>query len=151
MALTRNHALVFLAVCAGAALPVYGFLVSRAPRRAALPTTADAIVVGGGIAGLSAAYELAAGGADVIVVDMASIFGGHAVMATGDLTIVGVTRPVSLNVTSFRCIQHPVNKREMCGADASVAIKRSEWGIKRGATGIGDDVKISVQIEAHKE
>ena len=71
--------------------------------------------------------------------------------ADGDLTIMGVTRPVSLNVTSFRCIQHPVNKRDLCGADASVAIKRSEWGIKRGATGIGDDVKISIQIEAHKE
>ena len=69
----------------------------------------------------------------------------------GELTMMGVTRPVSLNVTSFRCIQHPVNKRDMCGADASVAIKRSEWGIKRGATGIGDDVKISIQIEAHKE
>jgi polyisoprenoid-binding protein YceI len=71
--------------------------------------------------------------------------------ADGDLTIMGVTRPVSLNVTSFRCIQHPVNKRDMCGADASLAIKRSEWGIKRGATGIGDDVRISIQIEAHKE
>lgn len=77
--------------------------------------------------------------------------GDNLVGADGDLTIMGVTRPVSLNVTSFRCIQHPVNKRDMCGADASVAIKRSEWGIKRGATGIGDDVKISVQIEAHKE
>jgi flavocytochrome c len=90
LVLTRNHALVFLAVCAGAALPVYGYLASRAPRGGAgARTTADAIVVGGGIAGLSAAYELANGGADVIVVDMASIFGGHAVMATGDLTFAG--------------------------------------------------------------
>ena len=90
MALTRNHALVFLAICAGAALPVYGYLASRAPKdHASARTTADAIVVGGGLAGLSAAYELANGGADVIVVDTASIFGGHAVMATGDLTLVG--------------------------------------------------------------
>jgi flavocytochrome c len=89
VALNRNHALVLLAVCAGAALPVYGFLASRGPKgRGAAPTTADAIVVGGGIAGLSAAYELASGGASVIVVDMASIFGGHAVMATGDLALV---------------------------------------------------------------
>ena len=69
----------------------------------------------------------------------------------GDLTMMGVTRPVSLSVASFRCIQHPVNKKEMCGADATTAIKRSEWGIKRGATGIGDDVKIRIQIEAYKE
>jgi uncharacterized protein len=51
--------------------------------------SADAIVVGAGIAGLSAAWELARGGASVVVVDMASIPGGHAVMATGDLCIVG--------------------------------------------------------------
>jgi uncharacterized protein len=48
----------------------------------------DAIVVGSGIAGLSAAYELAKGGARVTVIDMASVFGGHAVMATGDLCLV---------------------------------------------------------------
>jgi polyisoprenoid-binding protein YceI len=79
-------------------------------------------------------------------------FNGDALTgAEGELTIVGVARPVHLNVNSFRCIQHPVNKREMCGADASLAIKRSEWGLKRGATGIGDEVKISIQIEAHKE
>jgi uncharacterized protein len=88
--MTRNHALAFVGICAGAALPVYGYLASRAPtNRAVAATSADAIVVGAGIAGLSAAYELANGGASVIVVDTASIFGGHAVMATGDLTIVG--------------------------------------------------------------
>ncbi len=53
------------------------------------PATTDAIVVGSGIAGLSAAYELGKGGAAVTVVDMASVFGGHAVMATGDLCLVG--------------------------------------------------------------
>jgi flavocytochrome c len=53
------------------------------------PTRVNAVVVGGGIAGLSAALELAQGGAQVVIVDMASIFGGHAVMATGDLCIVG--------------------------------------------------------------
>lgn len=71
--------------------------------------------------------------------------------ADGDLTIMGATKPVSLNVTLFRCIQHPANKKDICGAEASTAIKRSEWGIKRGAVGIGDDVKISIQIEAYKE
>jgi polyisoprenoid-binding protein YceI len=77
--------------------------------------------------------------------------GDDLVGADGDLTIMGVTRPVTLNVTSFRCIQHPVNRKDMCGAAAGTAIKRSEWGIKRGATGIGDDVRISIQIEAYKE
>ncbi len=77
--------------------------------------------------------------------------GDNLVAADGDLTMMGVTKPVSLNVTMFRCIQHPVNKRDMCGAEASTAIKRSEFGIKRGAVGIGDDVKITIQIEAIKQ
>lgn len=77
--------------------------------------------------------------------------GDTLVGADGDLTIMGVTRPASLKVSTFRCIQHPVNKKDMCGAEASTAIKRSEFGIKRGAVGIGDDVRISIQIEAYKE
>jgi uncharacterized protein len=58
-------------------------------RPSGAPSHTDAIVVGGGVAGLAAALELAQGGAKVEVVDMASIFGGHAVMATGDLSLVG--------------------------------------------------------------
>src|SRR5258708_3325890 len=49
----------------------------------------DAIVVGAGISGLSAALELARGGAAVTVIDMSSVFGGHAVMSQGSLSIVG--------------------------------------------------------------
>ena len=77
--------------------------------------------------------------------------GANLVAADGDLTIMGVTKPVTLTVTMFRCIQHPVNKKDMCGADAHTAIKRSEFGLKRSAVGIADDVKISIQIEAYKE
>lgn len=77
--------------------------------------------------------------------------GDTLVGADGELTIMGVTKAVPLNVSLFRCIQHPVNKRDICGAEASTAIKRSEFGVKRGATGIGDDVKISIQIEGIKQ
>lgn len=77
--------------------------------------------------------------------------GDSLVAATGDLTIMGVTKPVTLSVTLFRCIQHPVNKKDICGADASTAIKRSEFGMKLSAVGIADDVKISIQIEAYKD
>ena len=50
---------------------------------------ADVIVVGAGIAGLSVALEAARGGATVLVVDLWSIFGGHAVLSHGGLAIVG--------------------------------------------------------------
>jgi flavocytochrome c len=63
-------------------------VASKASEAIAGRDSPDAIVVGSGIAGLSAAYELANGGARVLVIDMASVFGGHAVMATGDLCLV---------------------------------------------------------------
>src|SRR5262245_56342067 len=49
----------------------------------------DALVVGAGIAGLSAALEAANHGARVTVVDMWSVFGGHAMAANGLLNLVG--------------------------------------------------------------
>lgn len=46
------------------------------------------VIVGAGISGLSAALELGRGGAEVTVVDMASVFGGHAVMSQGGVSVV---------------------------------------------------------------
>ncbi|MCC7420111.1 MAG: FAD-dependent oxidoreductase [Planctomycetaceae bacterium] len=46
------------------------------------------VVVGAGISGLAAALELGRGGAEVVVLDMSSVYGGHAVMSQGSLSIV---------------------------------------------------------------
>lgn len=78
--------------------------------------------------------------------------GDRLVAADGDLTLMGVTRPVTLEIPFFRCAQHPTNKREMCGADGRTMIKRSEYGIKRGANiPMHDEVKIAIQIEAYRQ
>ncbi|HTI52566.1 MAG TPA: TIGR03862 family flavoprotein, partial [Planctomycetaceae bacterium] len=55
------------------------------------PTVArsDVIVVGAGISGLASALELGRGGVSVTLIDMSSVFGGHAVMSQGSLSIVG--------------------------------------------------------------
>ena len=45
----------------------------------------------------------------------------------GNLTIKGVTKPVSLKVTSYTNMEHPMLKKDVIGADASVVIKRSEF------------------------
>jgi len=55
----------------------------------AAQTPPDVIVVGAGIAGLTTALEAARGGASVAVVDIASVFGGHAVVSEGGLALVG--------------------------------------------------------------
>ncbi len=69
----------------------------------------------------------------------------------GTLTMLGVTRPVKLTVTSFKCGPHPFSKKPMCGADVQTTIKRTDWGIKFGVPAIADDVNLMLNIEAYPE
>lgn len=70
---------------------------------------------------------------------------------SGDLTLHGVTRPVTLDVTSFVCKEHPMKKVPHCGADAVATIKRSEWGITTYSPAIGEEVTLKIQVEATKQ
>jgi polyisoprenoid-binding protein YceI len=70
--------------------------------------------------------------------------------ADGELTLLGVTRPVSLELISFKCITHPVNKRDICGAVARTTIKRTEFGMTRASRSLSDEIRISINIEALK-
>lgn len=79
------------------------------------------------------------------------VFSGDTLTAAeGELTMLGVTKPVTLAVTSFKCRPHPVNKKDQCGADGAAQIKRSDFGLN-ATGGTGDDVKILFQIETYKE
>jgi uncharacterized protein len=66
-------------------LPV---LLLPAQKEKATRIESDVVIVGAGIGGLSAALEAGRGGARVTVVDMASVFGGHAVLSGGGLSII---------------------------------------------------------------
>lgn len=69
----------------------------------------------------------------------------------GTLTMLGVTKPVKLNVTSFKCGPHPFNKKPMCGADAQTSFKRTDWGMKFGVPAIGDEIKLIIGVEAYPQ
>lgn len=77
--------------------------------------------------------------------------GDKLVGAEGDFTLLGVTRPVRLDVKGFACGIHPINKKALCGADISTTIKRSEFGMTKYLPGIGDTVLISIPVEAFKD
>lgn len=72
------------------------------------------------------------------------------VAVEGDLTMLGVTRPVTLTINKFKCIEHPMMKREVCGADASAEFKRTDFGLSYGTPRHGADVKLAIQVEAVK-
>ncbi|MDC8756370.1 YceI family protein [Janthinobacterium fluminis] len=69
----------------------------------------------------------------------------------GNLTIKGVTKPVTLTVTSFHCAPHPMMKKDACGANAVAKIKRTEFNAGKYAPNVGDDVTLSFAVESLKE
>lgn len=77
--------------------------------------------------------------------------GDRPVSVGGDLTIKGITRPVVLNVTSFAAKPHPIRKVDAIGADASVVVKRSAFNAGKHVPAVGDDVTISIALEALKK
>ena len=78
--------------------------------------------------------------------------GDKVVGVKGDLTMIGVTKPVSLAVADFKCFEKPFNKKPMCAANASALIKRSDWGMTAGAPyAPADEVKLLIPIEAYKQ
>jgi polyisoprenoid-binding protein YceI len=79
--------------------------------------------------------------------------GDTPVAVHGTLTLHGVTKPLDLKIGSFKCIVHPLLKRELCGADASAEIDRTDFGMGHGipdAVPTGK-VGIEIQVEAIKD
>jgi len=67
----------------------------------------------------------------------------------GTLTLHGVTKPVTLKINSFQCKDHPMKKKEFCGADASATINRDDFGVDFGKQmGFKMGVTLRIQIEA---
>ena len=77
--------------------------------------------------------------------------GDKLVAVEGKLTVKGVTKPVTLNVTSFQCMPHPMLKKDACGANATAKIKRSEFNAGKYAPNVGDEVTLVIPVEAIKE
>ncbi|MDE2131869.1 MAG: YceI family protein, partial [Betaproteobacteria bacterium] len=66
-------------------------------------------------------------------------------------TLKGITKPVVLKITSFKCMVHPMAKKEACGADAVTHLKRTDFNMGKYAPLVGDDVTVTVSVEALKQ
>ena len=77
--------------------------------------------------------------------------GDKPVAVDGNLTIKGITKPVTLKVTSFQQMLHPMMKKDAIGANATTTVKRSEFNAGKYAPNVGDDVTINIAIEAIQE
>ena len=77
---------------------------------------------------------------------------GAPTTVTGELTLHGVTKPVTLKIVSFKCMTNPMSKKDVCGADAEGKINRADFGVNYGQQfGFKQDVLLRIQVEAIKQ
>jgi polyisoprenoid-binding protein YceI len=80
---------------------------------------------------------------------LANFVSGAPTAVVGHLTLHGVTRPLTLKIDSFKCMPHPLLKREVCGADALTTFQRDAFGMDAGkAYGFDMTVTLRIQVEA---
>jgi len=77
--------------------------------------------------------------------------GDQPVKVEGNLTLKGVTQPVTLTVTSFQARPHPMLKKDAIGADAHTVVQRSAFKAGKYAPNVSDEVRIDIAVEAIKE
>ena len=70
----------------------------------------------------------------------------------GEFTLLGITRPLRLELDHFRCGLVVIGLRYVCGANATAKFSRSAFGMDRYVNfGVGDEVRITIQVEAQRE
>lgn len=80
---------------------------------------------------------------------LAGFVDGKPTRVVGTLTLHGVTRPLELKIDSFKCMPHPMLKREVCGADALATFQRDAFGMDAGKPyGFSMAVTLRIQVEA---
>jgi len=80
---------------------------------------------------------------------LADFVDGVPTRVIGELTLHGIAKPVDLVIHRFKCIPHPMLKRELCGADASASFRRDAFGLTAGKDyGFSMDVGLRIQMEA---
>lgn len=79
---------------------------------------------------------------------LAKFNGDKPTAVIGELTLHGITKPVMLQINQFLCKQHPMLKKEVCGADALATFSRKDFGVAYGeGYGFKMDVTLRIQVE----
>lgn len=84
------------------------------------------------------------------VSDHVQVTGKDTALVEGKLTVHGVTKPVTLKVKLNKAGVSQLNNKMTAGFTASTVIKRSDFGVSAYLPGLGDEVKLSIEVEANK-
>ncbi len=77
--------------------------------------------------------------------------GDRPVAIEGELTMLGVTQPLRLEITRVKCGLNLAARKRGCGADATGVLRRSQFGLRNGLPFVGDEVRLRIQAEAYQE
>jgi polyisoprenoid-binding protein YceI len=69
----------------------------------------------------------------------------------GQLTLLGVTKPLKLTLERFKCSPASATASERCGGNATGKIKRSDFGMKTALPAIGDEIALNISFEGVKD
>lgn len=70
---------------------------------------------------------------------------------TGNLTIKGITKPVTLDADFYGAGMHPMTKKENIGFNATATIKRSDFGMNYGVPMVGDAIELKIVAAFEKQ
>lgn len=79
------------------------------------------------------------------------VTGENTANITGDLTMLGQTKPVTLAITHNKSAEHPMNGKYVSGFSGTATLKRSEWGMNYGLPNVGDEVQIRLEVEGVRQ
>jgi len=83
--------------------------------------------------------------------DKVNFAGDKVVSVDGVLNLKGISKPVTLKVAAFKCMWHPMLMKDACGADATAIVKRSDFNMGKYAPLVGDEVTLTISVEAAKQ
>ena len=75
--------------------------------------------------------------------------GANGLKIVGDLTIHGVTKPVTLNAKINKIGENPMMKKASAGFDATTTIKRSEFGVDKYVPNVSDEIPVHITFDSH--
>ena len=73
--------------------------------------------------------------------------GDNTFNVTGDLTILGTTKSVTLAATINKADNHPMRNVPTVGVSATTTLMRSDWGLGAYVPAVGDEVELSIEVE----
>lgn len=76
-----------------------------------------------------------------------NVTGDNTAEVTGDLTMLGTTNPVTLDVTLNQLGPNPFMETPTAGFSATATLNRSDWGMDFGVPVIGDEIAVIIETE----